>query len=134
MEKIIAVKNFVTFAAPLSMLLICKVVLPTNMYESLVDFTADNFFMVSRQENRGLSDMYNNSISPRTFLRWTTSNMNSIRSTFSSMLLELYCPAQVGHRIDEEIEFVEYNTLNPIPMSKILHEDKPTVINIGSTS
>lgn len=132
MDKVIAVKNFVTFAVPLSLLLICKVVLPSNMYESVVDFTADNFFMPPTN-NRGMSTMYQTSLSPRTFILWTTSNLQSIKSTFSSMLLEMGCTAYVGSTINEEIEFTDYFTLDPVKLSDVSN-DKPIVINIGSTS
>jgi hypothetical protein len=132
MDKIIAVKNFVTFAVPLSMLLICKAVLPSHMYESVVDFTADNFFMPPAN-NRGMSTMYQTSLSPRTFLLWTTSNLQSIKSTFSNMLLEMGCTAYVGSTVNEEIEFTDYFTMEPVKLSDISN-DKPIVINIGSTS
>lgn len=132
MDKIIAVKNFVTFAVPLSMLIICKAVLPLNMYESVVNFTADKLFMPP-VDNRGMCTMYQTSLSPRTFLLWTTSNFQSIKSTFSSMLLEMGCTAHVGSTINDEIEFKEYLTLNSVKLSDV-SDDKPIVINIGSTS
>jgi hypothetical protein len=158
MEKAIAVKNFVTFAIPLSMLLVCKVILPTSIYESIVNYTADKIFMPP-QDNRGMCTMYEKSITPRTFLMWSTSNLQAVKSTFSSMLLELGCTAHVGSSIDEEIEFIEYSTLAPKRLSdfcipeeeqttmvavdyqqpKVAVEEtntssKPIVINIGSTS
>jgi len=164
MDKVIAVKNFVTFIVPLSMLLVCKIVLPNSMYESIVNFTADNLFMPP-QNNRGMCTMYEKSLSPRTFLMWTTSNLNAVKSTFSSMMLEMGCTAQVGSHIDEEIEFVEYSTLAPKRLSdfripeeeqtpmmaieynsspkvsieynaspRVTFDEKPIVINIGSTS
>lgn len=133
MDKVIAVKNFVTFAVPLSMLLVCKVVLPSNMYESVVNFTADKIYMPPA-DNRGMSTMYQTSLSPRTFLMWTTSSLQSIKSTFSSMLLELGCAAHVGSTINEEIEFKEYSTLKSVKLSDVSHDDKPTILNIGSTS
>lgn len=144
MEKVIAVKNFVTFAVPLSVLLMCKVVLPTSMYESIVNFTADHIFMPP-PDNRGMCTMYEKSLNPRTFLMWTTSNLQGLKSTFSSMMLEMGCTAHVGSSIDEEIEFTEYSTLAPKRLSefRIPEEEqtplvavggKPIVINIGSTS
>lgn len=147
MDKIIAVKNFVSFAVPLSFLLMCKVVLPNGMYESMVNFTADKLFMPP-PDNRGMCTMYEKSLSPRTFLMWTTSNLNALKSTFSSMILELGCTAHVGSQIDEEIEFIEYSTLAPkrlsdfripedeqTPMVAIGSETvKPIILNIGSTS
>ena len=117
MEKAIAVKNFVTFAIPLSMLLVCKVILPTSMYESIVNYTADKIFMPP-PDNRGMCTMYEKSITPRTFLMWSTSNLQAVKSTFSSMLLELGCTAHVGSSIDEEIEFIEYTTLAPKRLSQ----------------
>lgn len=129
MDKVIAVKNFVTFSVPLSMLLICKIVLPSNMYESVVNFTADKIFMPP-EGNRGMSI-----IDSRKFLMWTTSNFQSIKSTFSSMLLELGCTAHVGSTINDEIEFKEYFTMNSVKLSDIVvDDDKPIVLNIGSTS
>jgi len=145
MDKIIAVKNFVTFAVPLSMLLMCKTVLPTRMYESIVNYTADTFFMPP-QDNRGMCTMYKTSLSPKTFLLWTTSNVQAIKSSFSSLLLELGCNAHVGQDIDEEIEFIEYHSLEPVKLSQFnipieeqtrmmaVDQSKPIVINIGSTS
>ena len=148
MDKVIAVKNFVSFAVPLSFLLVCKVVLPNSMYESIVNFAADNIFMPP-PDNRGMCTMYEKSLNPRTFLMWTTSNLNDVKSTFSSMMLEMGCTAHVGSQIDEEIEFVEYSTLAPkklsdfcipedeqTPMIAIEYnkDSKPIVLNIGSTS
>lgn len=156
MEQVIAVKNFVSFAIPLSMLLMCKVVLPTSMYESIVNYTADKIFMPP-PDNRGMCTMYEKSITPRTFLMWSSSSLQAVKSTFSSMLLEMGCTAHVGSSIDEEIEFIEYSTLAPKRMSDFcIPEDeqthmmaieynddcetiskksgKPIIINIGSTS
>lgn len=116
MEKITAVKNFVSFVIPISILLACKVVLPVNMYNSLVNFTADNLFMPP-SNNIGMCNMYEKTISPRKFLMWTTSNIQAIKSTFSNMMLEMGCLAHVGAEIDEEIEFIEYKSLNPIKLS-----------------
>lgn len=145
MDKIIAVKNFVVFAVPLSVLLVCKIVLPVSMYNSIVDYTADNFFMPP-QDNRGLCTMYKTSLTPKTFLLWTTSNVEAIKSSFSSLLLELGCKAHVGNTIDEEIEFIEYHSLQPVKLSQFnipieeqtpmmaIDQSKPIVVNIGSTS
>lgn len=145
MDKVIAVKNFVSFAVPLSFLLVCKVVLPNSMYESIVNFAADNIFMPP-PDNRGMCTMYEKSLNPRTFLMWTTSNLNAVKSTFSNMMLEMGCTAHVGSQIDEEIEFVEYSTLAPKKLSDFcipedeqtplmaIEDPKPIVLNIGSTS
>lgn len=132
MEKLIIITNFIKFAAPLSILLVCKVILPTDTYESLVNFTADKCFMTPI-DNKGLQKM-NQEIDPRKFLMWTTSNLYALKSTFSNMLLELGCQAHVGEPIEEMIEFVDYKTLNPIPMSKFICKDKPIIFNIGSSS
>jgi hypothetical protein len=145
MDKVIAVKNFVGFAIPLSALLVCKMILPNSMYESIVNYTADKFFMPP-PNNRGMCNMYEKSLNPRTFLMWTTSNLNAVKSTFSSMMLEMGCTAHVGSKIDEEIEFIEYSTLAPKKLSDFripedeqtpllaIEDSKPIVLNIGSTS
>lgn len=145
MDKVIAVKNFISFAIPLSVLLVCKVVLPTNMYESVVNYTADTLF-IPPPNNRGMCTMYEKSINPRKFLIWTTNSLQGIKSTFSSMMLEIGCTSYVGSYIDEEIEFIDYKTLEPKKISDFnipedektpgmaIDQAKPIVLNIGSTS
>lgn len=125
-----AIKNFISFVVPLSFLMASKNILPNSMYESLLNFNANQ---MTKKVNRGLDDMYTKSICPKIFLDWSTENMNGIKSVYESLLLELNCKALKNTPI-ENIECVDFNTLKSVPLLDYLDYNVPTIVNIGSTS